>query len=480
MKKVVEIIVTLCALAAGVGFLLFGAPSFVKSMQGAKPLEAGQTFAGAEGEYISYEAAYPVASWVAEYYSGDPDRARKMGYVVYDAEQEAFLTVIIPVDYKGALSQLMDNLKLRAKLRAEENMEPVLVDGTPKRIEGEALEAPLFALENSRIRELYDTYGGVDGNKNRSDYAEHFGDCDEYGRVLEDLCIALDEGRETEMEWYSVEDGCVNGFTRGQLFLIMLTAVLSLLIFVFRLRSMLKSGKAEPYKTSASGGRLGQVVNAQWSWVAGWCDYSMNRGRRLAYLSAAGGAVILTVIGVLAKMSVRGIFSFHLPLGLFLGELTALLFWFSQKKRSNPDKILVNIAKNLEKQLPSPAEQDAFVEDFMNTGSGEWVFREPCKDTMLYGVVGERYWSAFSGLGIVTVVDSEKLQRIETEEISGTVNVNGVRTRYRSFAANFFYQSDEPKKKSDKAISFETSNGIGQFMTLVRRRTNNSIEVISK
>lgn len=478
MKKVVEIIVTLCALAAGAGFLLFGGPSFLKAMQGAKPLEAGQTFAGAEGKYISCEAAYPVASWVAEYYSGDPDRARKMGFVVYDAEQKAFLTVTVPVDDKGALSQLMNNLELRAKLRAEKDMEPVLVDGTPKRIEGEALKEPLAALAKSKIVRLYDMYGGIDGNKNRSDYAEHFGDCDEYGRVLEDLCVALEQGK--EMEWYSIEDGCVNGFTRGQLFLIMLVAVLSLLIFVFRLISMIKSGKAEPYKTSASGGRLGQVVNAQWSWVAGWCDYSMNRGRRLAYLSAAGGAVILTVIGVLVKMPLKGILSFHLPLGLFLGELTALMFWFSQKKRSNPDKILTKIAQNLEKQLPSSAEQDAFAEDFLNTGSSEWVFREPCKDTMLYGVVGSRYWAAFSGLGAVTVVDSEKLQRIETEEISGSVNVNGVRTRYHSWAANFFYQSDEPKKKCDKAISFETSNGIGQFMTLVRRRTNNSIEVISK
>ncbi len=478
MKKIVEILVTVCALIAGVGFLLFGAPSFVKAMQGAKPLEAGQTFSQVEGDYISYEAAYPIASWVAEYYSGDEDRAKKMGYVVYDAEQEAFLTVTIPVDYKGALEQLMDNLELRAKLRAEKDMEPVLVEGTPKRIEGKATREPLTALAKSRILELYDRYGGIDGTKNRSDYAEHFGDCDEYGRVLEDLCVALVQGK--EMEWYAIEDGCVNGFTRGQLFLIMLAAVLSLLIFVFRLISMIKSGKAEPYKASAADGRLRQIINAQWSWVAGWCDYSMNRGRRLAYLSAAGGAVILTVIGVLAKMPVRGILSFHLPLGLFLGELTALMFWFSQKKRSNPDKILTKIAKNLEKQLPSSAEQDAFAEDFLNTGSSEWVFREQCKETMLYGVVGERYWSAFSGLGVVTIVDSEKLQRIETEEISGTVNVNGVRTRYHSWAANFFYQSDEPKKKCDKAISFETSNGIGHFMTLVRRRTNNSIEVISK
>lgn len=478
MKKVVEIIVTLCALAAGVGFLLFGAPSFVKSMQGAKPLEAGQTFAGAEGKYIAYEAAYPIASYVAEYYSGDENRAKKIAYIVYDVEQEAFLTVTVPAENKGALNGLMGNLELRAKLRAEKNMEPVPVDGTLKRIGAEARREALFWLSDSKILELYDRYGGIDGKKNRSDYEEHFGDCDEYGRVLEDLCVALEDGK--EMEWYSIEDGSVNGFTRGQLILIMLVAVLSLLIFVFRLRSMLRSGKAEPYKTSASGGRLGQVVNAQWSWVAGWCDYSMNRGRRSAYLSAAGGAVILTAIGLLVKMPVRGILSFHLPLGLFLGELAALVFWFSQKKRSNPDKILANIAKNLEKQLPSSAEQDAFVEDFMNTGSSEWVFREPCKDTMLYGVVGERYWSAFSGLGAVTVVDSGKLQRIETEEISGTVNVNGVRTRYSSWAANFFYQSDEPKKKFDKAISFQTSNGIGQFMTLVRRRTNNSIEVISK
>lgn len=477
MKKVLDIVITLCALVAGVGFLLFGGPSFIKARQGATPLEAGETFAQAEGKYISYEAAYPVASWAAEYYSGDQDRVKRVGYVVYDKERQAFVSIIVSAEDKGRYSNLMNALELRAKLRADKDMSPAYAYGSPEPMDKDALEAPLEALAGSQILRLYDMYGGADGNRNRSEYEEHFGDVDEYGKVLEEMCIALEQGK--EIEWYSIEDGCINGFGMMELWIIMLAAVLSLLIFVFRLVSMLKGEKEEPYKTSASGGRLGRVVDAQWGWVADWCDYSMNRGRRFAYMSVAGGVLILTAIGVLVGMPLRGILSLHLPLGLFLGELSALMFWFSQKKRSNPDKILASITKSLEKQLPSPAEQDEFAEDFLNTGTTEWIFREQCKDTMLYGVVGSRYWAVFSGLGTVKIIDSERLQKIETEEISGSIKVNGVRTRYHSWEVRFYYRSDVLKKHYDELLSFQTGDGIGLFLTLVRKRTGGSIEVTS-
>ena len=68
MKKLPDIVVMLCALGAAVLLWLSSGPQFLKLVQGPVPLGEGE-LARAEGEYVFYEAAYPVASFVDEYYS---------------------------------------------------------------------------------------------------------------------------------------------------------------------------------------------------------------------------------------------------------------------------------------------------------------------------------------------------------------------------------------------------------------------------
>ena len=151
MKKLLSIVVTLCALAGAVFFWMLGGAQWLKMKAVAETLGADEEFSQAEGKYISYEAAYPVASRVEEYYSGDPDRVRSTGYVVYDAERQAFLYVIVSDRDTGRLSNLMWNLKLTSEMRAAKDMEPGEIDGSLERMEPEAVEAALEALADSEI-----------------------------------------------------------------------------------------------------------------------------------------------------------------------------------------------------------------------------------------------------------------------------------------------------------------------------------------
>ncbi len=399
-------------LAAGVGLLLLSGSPFLNMLSGAKPLETGEEFSQAEGRYISYEAAYPVASCVEEYYSGDPDRVRTKGYVVYDEERQAFIYVVIEERNSGEFNALMRKMGLVAEMRDEKNMAPILVEGSLEPMGESDVERVCTYLQDSDVVEIYADYAHDDSSAEI--YDAYFGD--KYGKVLETMCMKLENGGQS-MEWYYLERGAVNGMAKYEIWISVMAAVLSLLIFVYRVIHAFSKGK-KPSSGSASGteSAIQKLLDAQRGWVEKWCDFSLNHARRLAYLSVAGGTVILTVIGVAVGQDLQGVLAFHLPLGLLLGEISAVLLWTSQKNQSKPDKIMGRLEKNIEKELPSPAERECFAEDILNTGQ-DWVFQEKGKDTMLYGIVGSRYWVLFSGAGLVTVVDSQRLKKIKTEVI---------------------------------------------------------------
>ena len=64
MEKKWNIGIVLCTGLVAVIFWLLAGSQFIKLRTGARPLEQGECFEDAEGEYISYEALYPAASWV--------------------------------------------------------------------------------------------------------------------------------------------------------------------------------------------------------------------------------------------------------------------------------------------------------------------------------------------------------------------------------------------------------------------------------
>ncbi len=467
MKKVLSVVVTLCMLVCAVGFWMVGGSRFLEMLAG--PEEIGEeAFSQAEGRYISYEAAYPVASCVEEYYSGDPDRVRTTGYVVYDETHQAFLYVVVPDRDTRGLGTLMRNLQLAVELREQKDMSPSTVEGTLEAMDEDTVKRVADALGESEVIELYYDFQGEDT------YMEtYFGDA--YGEVMESMCLNLDKVLQ-QTEWYYIEHGVMSGLERSDVWICILAAGLSLLIFVIRLFSLFMGGKRKDIVLPApSGSKMEQFYARQREWVEEWCEYNLERGRRLAYLSVVGSVVILVAIGIFVKVPAERLIAFYLSLGVLLGEIIGAMFWYGQKGQSKPEKILKKFAKRIGKILPSATEQEMFAEDILAAGK-EWEFREKTKEAMLQGVVAGRYWVILQWNGTVTIVDSDKLGKIETETISGTVRSGKVRVSYQSHAVRFYYKSARPKKFCDAAISFDSKDNQRNFIALARKRVGGNVE----
>lgn len=473
MKKLIDILITFCMLALGILLLFAGGSRFGKMLGGPETLEAGESFAQAQGKYVTYEAAYPIASYEEEYYSGDPSRVRTMGYLVYDKTRQAFLYAIMPEQSDGRFHNLLWNLHLAVEMRAGKDMSPAVIEGSIEPMEEEMLEHVRAAIADSEILDIFETYNFYDGDAG-SFYETYYGD--EYGKTLVEMGETLVLNRPLT-ECFYIKSGSIDGMPKSEIWLAVLAAAVSLLIFAVRLVMMFAGGKAwKKWSASEPTSKLGQFLEAQQDWVKEWCDCCLERSRRLAYLSALGSVVIFQAIGILVHVPSRMLLTFYLPLGLLLGEGIAILFWAAQRGQSKPHKILQRLEKNVRKELPSAAEQEVFAEDLLGTGS-EWTFTEKNKDTMLCGTLGERYWTAFSGVGAAVIVDNSRLEKIETETISGQVRSGKVRVSYVSYAVRFFYRSDSAKRGCDKAISFNAQDNAGRFMLLARKRAGDGVEI---
>ncbi|MCM1190334.1 MAG: hypothetical protein NC541_13690 [bacterium] len=473
MKKAVNLVITFCTLVLGVFLLLTGGAQFLKMNGGAKTLEDGESFSQAQGKYIAYDAAYPIASYGEEYYSGDPDRVRTMGYVVYDEKRQEFLYAVVPEQSDGDFSSLLWNLHLIAEMRAGREMTPAHIEGTLEEADEEMMNRILAALQGSDVVEIYEEYSDY-GEGSADFYDTYYGD--KYGEVLVEMGETLTESWPLTSCYY-IESGSVDGMAKSHIWLTFLAAVLSLLIFAVRLISLFTGGKeGKKWSASEPQSKLGQLVEAQQPWVREWCDSCLDRSRRLAYLSAAGSVVIFLAIGILVHVQSRMLLTFYLPLGLLIGEAAGILFWAAQRGQSKPYKILGGLEKSIRKELPSPAEQELFAEDILEAGP-EWAFREKSKETLLCGTVGGRYWAAFSGAGAAVIVDSSRLAKIETETVSGQVRSGKVRVSYVSYAVRFFYRNSSVKKGCDKALSFNTQDNAGHFMLLAKKRVGDGVEI---
>lgn len=470
MKKVLDIVAMLCALAAGIGLLVLCGSPFLKLQAGARTLGPSDALAEAEGEYVTYEAAYPVASCEAEYYSGDPDRVEKMGYVVYDEARQAFVYIVINERDDARLSNLMHYLEMNVEQRESRDMTPFVADGSLKLMDSAAARQVQKALDNGKVANLYLSYS------NDGDFTDrYFGD--QYGEAMKGMCALLNEGQQSE--WYYIEEGSIDGLSKGQIWLCMLTALFSLLIFVCSLISLLKEKKKDSF-VSGRTGFMGELLDAIGKRMAQQCEQRLKRTKLTAFLTAAGVTLGLIVIGFAAGLTFPGVLVFHFPLGLLLGEMFAVVLWKAQSGQSKPHKIVKKIEKQIKQSLPQSAEQEAFAEDILSADN-EWDFTEEVgSEPMIYGTVGSRYWVRFTEFGLVTIVDSARLAKIETEKTSGSVRVNKVRTYYHSYDIKFFYQSAEVKKRFDVAFTFSLEETAGLFMTLVRRRVGEKIEIVAK
>jgi len=474
MKKLVSIVMTLCALAAAVIFWLSAGTQFLQLLSGPKALEAGEAFGQASGKYITYEAAYPVASCVEEYYSGDETRARTTGFVVYDAQRQAFLYVVVPDESSSQLKDIIWNLHLATEMREGKDMEPVSIKGTLEPMEEAAVRKVMRALEDSELFSLYESLS-YSGEIAASDYALYAGDT--YGQVAcEAMTMVLDPEWQ-QAEWYCIGQNTVSGLKISEIWISILAAAASLLLFVIRLIMLVTGGgrrKGES-TSAASGSKVEQLLSAQLPWVREWCGSDTEKNIRYAYLSVVGAVVVLGAIGIFVG-SFEQALALHLPLGVLIGEAMAVIFWLAQRGRANPAKIIAGLKKGIQRQLPDAADQERFAEDALEAGR-QWSFGERNKDSEIHGVIGSRYWYIFTAMGAVTVVDVSKLKKIQTEMVAGEIRVNKVRTQYMFFAIRFFYQNTNAKKTCECEFSFQSNEVAGLALDMMKKRVDESVEI---
>lgn len=399
--------------------------------------------------------------------------AKDYGYVVYDADRKSFFCIRESDQRDGDYASLLYNLELMAELRATKDMTPAVVEGSLELMDQAGIERALAALEESEIVSRYYELRGDES------YYESYADTyygDEYGKVLEEMGQVLYDGA-AQAEWYCIESGSVNGLAISDMWICVLTAGLSVLIALGSLVSLIAGGKsdqgARPADTASA---MERFLYEQRGWVEEWCRYSLGRASRSAYIAVAIWVVLLGALGYFIKMPTQKIFVFYLPLGLLLGELTALFILWVQKGQSKPKKILKRMAKHIGKAFPAPGAQEEFAEDFLKAGE-EWAFRERKKDSMLYGRLGDRYWSSFWGHGVPTIVDVSKLERVEPETISGSVRSGKVRVSYESYVANFYYQGTALYDNADKAFTFQTLSGRAGFLALAVKKGVDGVKI---
>lgn len=467
MKKILDIVAALCALGAAVLFAVMAGPQFLKLQGGAE--ELGQRgFGEAEGKYVSYQAAYPVASQVEEYYSGDPDRARESGYVIYDDVRREFLYVVISKNDDRDLDSLMGKLDAVSEMREGRDMSPVSVKGTLSAVDEADAKQIARLLEESGI---VDRYGGIEGQEEY--FEKYYGD--EYGKIMTRMSQELAQNG-GQADWYVLENKKIDGLPIYEIWIAILAAGVSFVIFIGKVIILIRGDKKKAGKTLPESAALWErFIEAQREWVADWCAYNRNKAGRQIYLTVAGSVAVLVVIGFLAKATPQQIMNLHVPCGVLFGEGIALLFWLTMGSRIKPDKLLKSIEKTLNKELSS-GDRERFAEDILEAGQ-EWVFQEWRKDSLIRGILGSRYWVFFLGGAMATVVDSDRIGELKTEDVTERVRNGKARLHFQYYVVRFIDRDAAAKKNCSRELSFQTQDGRGDFMILARRRKGDEIKI---
>ena len=447
MKKIMDILATVFMLVAAVGFFLLGGGNFLKMMSGAEPLEAGVSFAEAEGKYITYEAAYPVGSYNEEYYSGDSDRVSKLGYVLYDDARQIFLYVTIPQQDSSGLNRLMRNRRFSSESWSTLNMDPVTVEGSLVRMDASIVKHAEEALKDRRTDN-------------------------------EALEAVWDTLAATQKDWYMIEYGTVGGLETMDIWLCTLAACLSFLIFIFRLIGMFTQGKKQEELSNTFDSRYEQFFAMQRERIREWCEHMRYRSNRSYVISVICTTIGVTAIGFLAGYTVNMVLVRHLPLGVFFGEVVCVFCWLALKKRSDWKNIFKKIRKNLGKEFPTAGQQEEFAQDYLEACK-EWEYEGKGKDDMTFGALGNRYWTLISGFGNVKVIEAGRVNRVSTYVNSERVSYGKYRGRYITYVAKFFMKDKEGLVYETNYL-FPTKAAMDAFAQLLKRRVEGRIEVVEE
>lgn len=440
MKKQIYLGLAIFTLAVAVFFGVSTGKQFLSLLSGPAPAADGVSLEQMEGQYITYQVAHPVASFVEEYYSGDEDRASKIAYVIYDEGRQAFFKLVVPERHKGAVNRLMQAVNRSPELkkswgdRQADEERPVEVAGT------------LMPLEDpAALRQIGEALAGGDSYSTEE----------------------MNELASSQNGWYVLEDRTVAGIPVIDLWLCAVAAGVSILTFLI---CLLLAGKSDaPAKNDPAGSAAGQFLQKQQEWIIPWCEKGRGRQNVMAVLFLAGAIAALTALGIFVGYSVQEVMTRHLPIGVLIGELSALALAAGSGSTFHPGKVLKRCRKGLERAIPGQADQERVARELLDTPQ-EWSVLESGKEEIRYGILGEHYWMVLTGKGAVSVVDAGRIGKMTSETMSGQIRSGKVRMNYTYYTIQITYTDSQKKKGADVIINFDTENAAGRFMMLARKR----------
>lgn len=255
-----------------------------------------------------------------------------------------------------------------------------------------------------------------------------------------------------------------------------ITAVVSLLIFVWRVaKSLFREGKKDESVGDAPAG-MHRFLTKQSIWIRECCKQSYAKSKITIYLWVVGSMAVLVIIGFLVGAPAQYVFTFHAPVGLLFGEALAVMMWPLLRAQGNWKKIIKKLQKNVMKLFPADEARQGYFEDYFDTDDCYTLVSKDSGDTTVF-TVGEKYWSSIRQSGTLNVVSAPQVEHIEVFEETIVVTINRVRTYTTHYVAEFFDRNENPKKRLMSRFSFENRETLNTFLTLVSERTEGKIPV---
>lgn len=450
MKRKAQISVIILTLAVILFFGIIAGGRMMCLISGASELTDDMSMEQAKGNYISYQVTHPVISYPEEYYSGDPDRIRRMAYLIYDEERQTCLKIVVSEQNTNDFDQL-----LRAANMSDE----------VKEAWGDQLDSQL-------------TPATVTGS------LSHIEDADSMNMLFDALMSSDFQGTEdlrmaalAQSSWYILEDGYIQGIPAWHLRICMVIVGLNLLFLLIALISIVRKGKEKNFLPEDSGSSTALFLKSQLSWLEPWCKKGSARRTRMAFLVMIGVPIALTALGFYVGGTPLEVMTCHLAIGLGLGELYSVPLLLGVGLAFEPYKILKNYARAFEKLYPIQSDRENISQNLLEADDS-WAVREQGKEDCTCAVLGERYWIVLGGTGGVTLVDSSRIGKMYSETVSGQIRSGKVRYYYTSYVIYIHYQGEEEKKHANMQFAFRSEGASGHFLSLARKRLGERAQTV--
>ena len=257
--------------------------------------------------------------------------------------------------------------------------------------------------------------------------------------------------------------------------------VLSLVIFVGRVLLTFREGKGSPKgkrTVAAFSGRLAEFMEIQRVHLLEWQEKYNGRHEKWIY-----GGFLFAILAVLYRWynqsSVVGELFGMMSMGVFWGEVIALVLWIVFTWASNPEKALKRAGGRLQKAGSEAGSEEALASDLLEA-SAQWSFQEESNEDICWGILGKRFWYYNDEFGNVVVVDSEKVAKIANAVTSTGHGTGFNRVEIYHYLVQFYYDKDKHQNRYDKVFDFRTTEGREELLRLLKARTEDRIPIEEK